>query len=224
MWFGEPHPFPARGSPTRLSKSGQQSYTGWSCRTPSCKNSPLTSKYVIKTTAKWTSWPTYQHPCFICGGSKVQVSARTRICWQFIVVLFSPFWYSPRHFLKLVHDHFISRPFEYTIFFSFFPSQSDLKYLLIVRCRRLLLQLNTHTHTHTHGKTSLDERSANRRDLNPTKHSPHNRQLTLFPAVFEPAIPVRKKPQTYALDRVANGTGRIHNLQVDNLSYNSVAK
>ena len=32
MWFGEPHPFPERGSPTRLSASGQQSYKGWSCR------------------------------------------------------------------------------------------------------------------------------------------------------------------------------------------------
>ena len=32
MWFGEPHPFPERGSPTRLSASRQQSYEGWSCR------------------------------------------------------------------------------------------------------------------------------------------------------------------------------------------------
>ena len=33
MWFGEPHPFPERGSPTRLRASGQQSYEGRSCRT-----------------------------------------------------------------------------------------------------------------------------------------------------------------------------------------------
>jgi len=32
MWFGEPLPFPERGSPTRLCASGQQSYKGWSCR------------------------------------------------------------------------------------------------------------------------------------------------------------------------------------------------
>jgi len=32
MSFGEPHPFPERGSPTRLSTSGRQSYEGWSCR------------------------------------------------------------------------------------------------------------------------------------------------------------------------------------------------
>ena len=33
MCFGEPHPFPERRSPTRLSASGQRSYEGWSCRT-----------------------------------------------------------------------------------------------------------------------------------------------------------------------------------------------
>jgi hypothetical protein len=31
MWFGEPHPFPERGSPTILSMSGKQRYEGWSC-------------------------------------------------------------------------------------------------------------------------------------------------------------------------------------------------
>jgi len=55
-------------------------------------NSPLKSKYVIKTTAKGTSWPTDQHSCFICGGSKVQISARTRLRWQFVALLFIPFW------------------------------------------------------------------------------------------------------------------------------------
>ena len=32
MWFGEPHPFPERGSATGLSASGQQSCKGWPCR------------------------------------------------------------------------------------------------------------------------------------------------------------------------------------------------
>jgi len=36
MWFGEPHPFPERGSPTGLSASEQQSYEGWSCRMSFC--------------------------------------------------------------------------------------------------------------------------------------------------------------------------------------------
>ena len=50
MWFGEPHPFPERGSPTRLSASGQRSYEGWSCRIPlryplSRRRFPLCSLY-----------------------------------------------------------------------------------------------------------------------------------------------------------------------------------
>ena len=40
MWFGEPNPFPERWSPTKLRTSGQQSYKGWSCRTPA-----LSAKY-----------------------------------------------------------------------------------------------------------------------------------------------------------------------------------
>ena len=37
MWIGEPHPFPERGSTTKLRTSGQQSYKAWSCRT-CCRN------------------------------------------------------------------------------------------------------------------------------------------------------------------------------------------
>jgi len=33
MWFGEPHVFPERGSPTILSMLGQKRYKGWLCRT-----------------------------------------------------------------------------------------------------------------------------------------------------------------------------------------------
>jgi len=33
MLFGQPHPSPERGSPTRLSTWGQPSEKGWSCRT-----------------------------------------------------------------------------------------------------------------------------------------------------------------------------------------------
>ena len=32
MWFGEPHPSPKTGSPTRLSMSGQTRYIGWSLK------------------------------------------------------------------------------------------------------------------------------------------------------------------------------------------------
>jgi len=59
----------------------------------------------------------------------------------------------------------------------------------------------------TGGRTPLDEWSARRRDLYLTTHNTHNRQ-TSTPAVgFEPTISAGERPQTYALDRAANGTG-----------------
>jgi hypothetical protein len=44
MWFGEPHPFPERESPTILSASGQQRQEGWSCRKYITKHGPLDVK------------------------------------------------------------------------------------------------------------------------------------------------------------------------------------
>ena len=57
----------------------------------------------------------------------------------------------------------------------------------------------------TLGRTSLDEWSARRRDLYLTTHNSHNRQASMSPAGFEPAIPARERPQTQALDRAATG-------------------
>ena len=54
-------------------------------------------------------------------------------------------------------------------------------------------------------RTSLDERSARRRDLYLIKHNTHLRQTPLTPAEFEPTIPARELPQTQALDSEATG-------------------
>jgi len=59
----------------------------------------------------------------------------------------------------------------------------------------------------TVGRTSLDERSARRRDLYLTTHNTHNRQTSMPPVRFEPTISAGEWPQTYALDRAATGTG-----------------
>ena len=59
----------------------------------------------------------------------------------------------------------------------------------------------------TVGRTHLDERSARRRDLYLTTHNTHNRQIYMPPVGFEPTISAGERPQTYALDRVAVGTG-----------------
>jgi hypothetical protein len=66
---------------------------------------------------------------------------------------------------------------------------------------RVLFSLDyTQTHT-TVGRTPLDEGSARRRDLYLTTRTLYNRQTSMPPVGFEPTIPARARPQTYALDR-----------------------
>jgi hypothetical protein len=43
-------------------------------------------------------------------------------------------------------------------------------------------------------RTPLDERSARRRDIYLTTHNTHNRQTSMPPVGFEPAIPVSERP------------------------------
>jgi hypothetical protein len=62
----------------------------------------------------------------------------------------------------------------------------------------------------TVGRTPLDEWSARRRSLYLTTHNTHNRQTSMPPAAFEPTISAGERPQTYALDRAATGTDKIH--------------
>jgi len=59
----------------------------------------------------------------------------------------------------------------------------------------------------TVGRTPMDEWSARRIDLYLTTHNTLNRQTSMPPAGFEPTIPAGERPQTYALDRAATGTG-----------------
>ena len=73
------------------------------------------------------------------------------------------------------------------------------------------LRFLDHTQWHTTvGRTPLDEWSARRRDLYLTTHNTHNRQTSVPSVGFEPTISAGVRPQTYALDRVATGTGRIY--------------
>jgi hypothetical protein len=59
----------------------------------------------------------------------------------------------------------------------------------------------------TVGGTPLDEWSTSRRDLYLTQHKTHNRQTSMPPVGFEHKISAGERPQTYALDRAATGTG-----------------
>ena len=59
----------------------------------------------------------------------------------------------------------------------------------------------------TVGRTYLDEWSARRRNLYLTTHNNHNKQTSMPPVGFEPTS---ERPQTYALDRAATGTGNLN--------------
>ena len=58
-------------------------------------------------------------------------------------------------------------------------------------------------------RTPLDEWSARRRDPYLTTHNTHNRETSMPPVGFEPTISAGDRPQTYALDRAATGTGTV---------------
>jgi hypothetical protein len=62
----------------------------------------------------------------------------------------------------------------------------------------------------TDGSTPLDKWSARRRELYLTTHNIHNRQTSIPPVGFEHAILAGERPETYALDRAATGTGDVN--------------
>jgi len=100
---------------------------------------------------------------------------------------------------------------------------SELDFFLLWRCdpKRVMafsfLMFLDHTQRRTTvGRTSLDEWSARRRDLYLTTHNTHNRQTTMPPVGFEPTISVGKRPQTYALERAATGTGSYYTIYIIN--------
>ena len=68
----------------------------------------------------------------------------------------------------------------------------------------------------TVGRTPLDEWSGRRRDLYLTTHNTHNRQTSITPVGFESTISAGERPQTYALDRAATGTGTVNTTSMKN--------
>ena len=70
-----------------------------------------------------------------------------------------------------------------------------------------------HSQRHTTvSRTPMDEWSVPFRDLYLTTHNTRNRQISILPVGYDPTIWAGERPQTYALDRSANGTG--HDLPV----------
>ena len=86
---------------------------------------------------------------------------------------------------------------------------------------RFIDDTQRHSHTTTLSRTPLNEWSARRRDLYLTTHNTHNRQTSMPPAGFEPTISAGERPQTYALDRTATGTGKQNRYELPNFIKNS---
>jgi len=61
----------------------------------------------------------------------------------------------------------------------------------------------------TLGRTPLDDWSARSRDLYLTTHNTHNRQTSVLPVGFEPAVTASERRQTYGLDRSVTITGTV---------------
>jgi hypothetical protein len=75
---------------------------------------------------------------------------------------------------------------------------------------RLLITKASQSHSVQHttcGRTSLDGRSAQHRDLYLATYNPHKRQTSMPPVKFAPANPANGQLQTHALDRTATGIG-----------------
>ena len=68
------------------------------------------------------------------------------------------------------------------------------------RVRVIVALDHTQWHTYTPVRIPLYERSALRRGVYLTIHNTHNRQTTMPPTGFEPAISAIERPHTYALD------------------------
>jgi hypothetical protein len=84
--------------------------------------------------------------------------------------------------------------------------------------QRLLVIEASRTHCRTTvGRTPLDGWSARRKELYLITHKTHNRQTSMPPAGFEPAVPASERPHTDALDRPATGIGHIFPTDVNSL-------
>jgi hypothetical protein len=108
------------------------------------------------------------------------------------------------HFLLSIYSEFIITGMYVHQFVLFLARQPQVGH------GHLIIEVSR-SHTTTH-HTPLDKRSARRRDLYLTTHNTHNRQTSMFPVGFEPTISAGGRPQTYALDRAATGTGTYTNI------------
>jgi hypothetical protein len=83
---------------------------------------------------------------------------------------------------------------------SLLPSSFFQSYLFYLPVVGVQVHCFAYSHTWTLGRTFRYKRSARPRNLYLTKHDTHEKQTSMAQAEFEPAIPARERPQTYAVD------------------------
>ena len=145
--------------------------------------------------------------------------------WYTAIFILRKYW-SLQPFENLIHTKFVTFDFGLlrslycvsarlcnpllTVFKSepVVVSPGKFKIFRMLAMASTFLKVLDHTQRRTKvGRISLDEWSALRRDLYLATHNTHNRQTSRHPAGFEPTISAGERPQTYAIDRAATGTG-----------------
>ena len=110
-------------------------------------------------------------------------------------------WFLPTRPLRLntnewwmnIYIYNIYYPFQGKFSFSMLRQSLVGQDLLIIEAFTIILR-----HIKL-GRTPPDEWYARRSNLYLTAHNTHNRQTSMPPAGFEPAIPASERPQTHAL-------------------------
>ena len=114
----------------------------------------------------------------------------------------------PSVFIQLQHVNTNPSLSDHTQIYTFFPPLWRCDPMRVMASS--FLRFLDHTQPrNTVGRTPLDEWSARPRDLYLTTHNAHNIQTSMPLVGFEPTISAGERPQTYALDRAATGTGRL---------------
>jgi len=104
-----------------------------------------------------------------------------------------------------ISEEFVMAIFEVKVVNFFFLWRCDPTRVMTSSFLRFLDHTQRRT---TVGRTPLDGWSARRRDLYLTTHNIHNRQTSMPPVGLEPTISAGERPQAYALDRAATGSGK----------------
>ena len=125
MWFGEPHPFPERGSSTGLSASGKQSYEGWSCRSyRGNQNTPCMFNNVFLNRApceiKWKNVvePDWPHMVIWCMRILCWITVTTDTHSEYVMLIGFPL----QHYCRDAPLWYVIRTLPVAVYFRDWPT------------------------------------------------------------------------------------------------------